>query len=183
MSVQEQERFDVNKAPINIGSIVTIVGDDNSFTHFQGIVVDTNSDHEVEDGPIAVFFDKEVASYKFGLFLSEQDHWKGGVPTLESYRSCPRVVCFLPEELRVESRFDDKTVATRLFGDDMWHSLFSPKEEMVPNVTECSFNGCSQKATCHTYVNFWGSVYVIPSCAKCYSKRNGCCTEDLGLKK
>ena len=181
MTTQETEVLDSKKTPINIGSIVTVLVYSSFFT-CQGIVVDTNSDHEKEDGPIAVFFDKEVPSHKFGFVLAGQDDWKSGVPTFESYRSCPRVVCFLPVELRVESQFNDKTVAKRLFGNNSWHSLRSPKEDMIPNVTECFFSGCSKKATCRTYVNFWGSIYVIPSCTECHSKRNGLCTEDLQLK-
>lgn len=165
------------KRVLAIGSVVSILG--TSFDRRQGVVVDLESDLDPEDGPVAVFFDQEVPPY---LFTNQRDleKWKGEIPTHENYRNCPRVVCFLPEDLRAESRFSNETLAHRLFGR-LWHSWAAPKDPMT-ETTECMFDGCSSCATEHTLLNFWGTVYVVYACGEHHKERNGMFTENLGLK-
>ena len=166
---------------IVIGSIVTVITDDTRVCGDQGIVVDINSDYCPEDGPIAVFFDKEVYYHKF-WDMTEAKKWKG-VPTLENYRSCPRIFCFRREDLKVEERFSPYVLAARLFGRNRFHSSNSWNFPLIPGTHACQMKGCeSGVATELTLVNIWGTVCEVYTCKSCHNKVHGMCGETLDLK-
>src|SRR5690348_16242023 len=99
-----------NSQPILVGSVVQIF--ETAFSGCEGLVMDIASDMNPEDGPIAVFFDREVSEYKFHRLYDER--WKGVPPTTENYRECTRVACFVPNDLVVLREFSDKTLAKRI---------------------------------------------------------------------
>jgi len=170
------------KPGISPGDIVTILGD-NRFTGKQGVVIDTNSDKRPEDGPIAVFFDKEVPDYEFNRthFAGE---WMGGVPTQENYRGCYRVICFPPEELRRDEEFILETLVERKFGSNYtaFHAWNFP---LRPGTHACQLESCTsgQPATKITMINVWSSIEVMYTCEACHKEWDGARTDGVTLKK
>jgi len=176
--------LDRNNVLLRPMQIVLIRGE-TSFDGHQGLVMDAASDLEPEDGPIAVFLDREVDNHHFnGPMRFRFGMWKGPVPTPESYKKSERVICFEPRQLIVESEWSLETLAVRLYGKDMWHSLMQMKYRLIPSIWDCSFADCKSglMATERTLVNFVGSIYEIYSCAECHKSRHGMCTESMQLR-
>lgn len=171
-------------APLTLaeGSIVTIAGD-NRFTGKQGLVIDMNSDLLPTDGPIAVYFDTEVPEYEFNTH-SRGTPWSQGIPTKENYRSCYRVICFLPDELLVDTEFALESIVIRKFGKDP-HALLSPDFPLKPGTHACHVKSCESGglATKLTLVNVWGTIMALYTCEKCHEKWHGARTDGVELKK
>ncbi|HEY0908060.1 MAG TPA: hypothetical protein VGE35_01795 [Candidatus Paceibacterota bacterium] len=165
-------------------SIVVVCG--TSFDGCEGLVIDVASNLVPEDGPIAVYFDKEVDAYKF-VGSREAEEWKGGIPTLENYRNCPRVICFEPTDLKPIGRFSPLVRANRLFGKDRVRDCSSPNFPLVPGTHECHLKDCpdgaSAKATHSALINVWGGVYEVYVCKTCFDRANGMCCDSFELKK
>lgn len=173
------EPGDVTRAII--GKIVVVK--ETRFHKRQGIIMDTESDLGPEDRPIAVFFDTEVPGYLFTATMFEAEKWKG-VPTPENYRDCPRIMCFGPGDLEFVEEFSYETVATRLYGNNMWHHLSWSKWPLVSETHECWIKDCQsgKLASIKTFVNYWGTVMVLYTCAECNGRYHGICTESVELK-
>jgi hypothetical protein len=177
---------DVAGSPLLLESIVTVVGEETSFTNYQGLVLDVRSGHEPEDGSIAVFFNKEVEPEKFSNWIDVRE-WRGKDPTPKDYKNCPRVVCFLPNELRVEQRWSSKTLMGRTFGSGLharWHSFSHPKRPLVPNVHLCHLQDCPSglHATQSAFINVWGTVIEVYVCEPCHKRTHGMCADAVELK-
>ena len=86
----------MNNPTLEVNSTVAIISD-NDLVGYRGVVMDTASDMEPEDGPIAVFFDAEVPDSFFLNLKCEQV----ALPTPDNYQENHRVVCFEPEEVKV----------------------------------------------------------------------------------
>ena len=158
---------------LKVGSIVRITDEDFWIYDSEGIVVDTNSDAYPEDGPIAVFFDKEVETLDIHG-PEEAESWSGPIPTQENYRECPRVLWFQPNELMVISQFSLKTLADRRF-PGMWHHTRAFSAPLVPNVFKCHLADCKSglMATERSLFNFWGTVIDFYTCTECHEAIDG----------
>lgn len=172
---------DINGTPIVERSIVTICGD-NRFTDKQGLVIDNASDLRPEDGPIAVFFDQEVAAYEF--HLSNGYDYKAEPPPSTNYHKCPRVICFEPEEVRVCPEFKIEALIQRHFRSD-WHSIYSFKFPLIPSAHACQMAQCTSgdMATTKTIINVWGGLHVVYTCSACHNEWNGRRCDGFELKK
>lgn len=169
-----------NQHKIKIGNIVRIKG--TSFDKECGIVVDVKSKLEPRDGLIAVYFDREVPSYLFGD-LDGARHWKHGIPTLENYMLCPRIICFELKDFVVLKEFPTLTLARRVLGSDLW-GIRAPNFPFVSGIHPCHFADCSsgELATERTFVNIWGTGCLVYACQVCHKEKNGMWGEILELK-
>lgn len=156
-----------------VGSVVRITEADFYVYECEGVVVDTNSDLSPEDGPIAVFFDREVETLDFNGPRSAR-RWNGPTPNKENYRTCPRVLCFKPDELMVIPQFSLETLANRRF-PDRWHHARSIRAPLVPNMFKCHLADCKSglMATERSLFNFWGTVIDYYTCIECHQKIDG----------
>jgi hypothetical protein len=137
--------------------IVTVIKEDSLVRGEQGKVV------EVAE-KISVFFDKEVTYLGFTFSKDE------------------RTFDFNPEDLRKDEDWKLETKATRLFGSNMFHSLFSPKAPFDTK-NECQIEGCPNLVFKRGIYNYWGSVYEVDMCEEHYKEKHGKCGEDLSLKQ
>ncbi len=171
---------DPKGVPIVVGAIVLIKGD-NRFTGKKGVVIDNKSDKRPEDGPIAIFFDREVPGYEFYQTMCED--WKGGMPTAENYRQCHRVITFPTEEVEVIAEFDIETIVKREFGDKYW-TLNTLNFPLIPNTHSCQMEECLSglHATERTIINVWGNLYVAYTCSPCHKEWHGRRCDDFKLK-
>ena len=156
-----------------VGSVVRITEADFYLFDCEGVVVDTKSDLYSKDGPIAVFFDKEVETLDVHGPRAVRT-WRGPTPTPENYRTCPRVLCFQSNELMVIPQFSLPTIAKRRFRD-MWHHTRSNKAPLVPNMFKCHLADCESglMATERSVFNFWGTVIDFYTCTECHQIIDG----------
>jgi len=175
---------DPQGAQIMIGSVVTVVGEGFTLQNRAGLVLDLESKENPENGPIAVFFDREVENYRFDIGFSVTEKWDGKRPTLENYRDCPRVCYFRAEELRVELEFGTKTMADRMFGNMGWHQVYSLPFRLERGTHACQLEACrsGKLATERSFVNLCGAVCEVYTCTDCHPRANGMRTESLDLK-
>lgn len=160
----------VQEKEIMEGSIVKIKG--TLFDCQCGVVISINSTEEPEDGPYAVFFDREVADYLFSNY-PQAVSWNKGVPTKENYRECPRVVHFEQADLILLTKWPHETIAKRFFRA-IHHSITIPTIEMSEN-TRCMIKDCTRTANNTTYRNYWGTVEVIYTCDEHHAEFHGKC--------
>lgn len=162
-------------------SIVTVIGE-NTFTGIQGLVMATDSDGEPEDGLVAVFFDRHVDSFHFNQAVRYL--WDGEKPTPEKYHTCPRVVHFLPEELRVESEYSIETRAKQLFRN-MFHSTAQLNFPLVPNTHLCQLKDCINGALASkkSLLNCWGTVHEVYTCGECHERCHGAYMDIFEVKE
>jgi hypothetical protein len=165
---------------IKVGSIVCVVTPEYALDGTEGVVVDVSSDLSPEDGPIAVFFDKEVED---DLFWTSRDlDWRGGLPTADNYRDCPRVRCFNQGELGIITKFSLSTMANRLFGKGTWDHTRELSFPLQPGVGVCHFKRCRNLPTHEAIVNNLRTIRNVYCCAACYEEAHGKLAEVLELK-
>ena len=164
------------------GDVVTVLGE-YRFTGLQGLIIDTQSNKQPEDGPIAVFFDQEIPDHKFGI-MTQDERWTGPLPTKENQKRCIRVVCFQPHELRKDNDFLLEVIVKRRFGREP-HHLYELDFPLKPGTHACQIESCesNQMATKQTLINVWGTILVIDTCEKCHEKWDGARTDGVTLKR
>ena len=159
------------KMQIVEGAIVKIIG--TSFDRECGVVVHTASPDEPEDGPFAVYFDREVPGYMFGS-TEQAERWDKGVPNKETYRECPRIVHFEIADLQVLPEWTPLTITKRLF-EGMWNSLSDYRR---PEASGCQIKDCGiREAPNTTYRNYWGTVEILNTCNPHHAEFHGKCAE------
>lgn len=140
-----------------------------------GIVIVDNATHE--DGPFAVFFNREVPWNLFALF--PEGEWLGVTPTTENYQKCPRVVYFTRQDLVVMDSFSNEDLVCREFGDH-WDLLFGPEFPFVANAHDCHIKMCTSGllATCFTVMRVAGNAQLAYCCSSCHKAFHG---KDFGI--
>lgn len=194
--MNRHEIKDSTGASIAPFSIVEITEDVGSWSGFQGLVIEPDSDIEGDEFCVAVYFFAEVKPDRFlfdsrnrsntariwdetyreenrsgkGEFLLKDDVWK----------TSPRVVFFRPTELIVKKRWSVEILAKRFF-PNRYHTIcgLSEKFPADPEAYMCCIAACRKPATDIAVCNVWGSVYPIFMCKDCALKMNGLCGEDL----
>lgn len=165
MAQVAEKLLDRNGVEITVKSIVRI--HETSFDGCDGLVMDIASDLEPEDGPVAVFFDREVSSYKFNPIWVGLE--KFSTPTPENYKNNSRVICFDPQDLEVREEWSIENLCDRFF-PDYYHSISTLTFPLQKDKWPCAIEGCmsDKKATEKTLLNFWGTVYEIYTCIECH---------------
>lgn len=74
-------------------------------------------------------------------------------------------------------KLSPKVMATKLFGNKMWHSIsvYKPTEKACP----CTLPKCNETAAKEAYVNIWGVVHVAPMCQHHYDLNHGKSVDDF----
>lgn len=89
-----------------------------------------------------------------------------------------RILYFKPEDLRKDEDWSLERKATRLFGRDMFHSLFALKAPFDTK-KKCLIKGCRRNVFKTALINYVGNVQELHVCKKHYKKYNGLRTESF----
>jgi hypothetical protein len=140
--------------PLIINDVVTVISEDTMYFEQQGEVVEVVNDND-PDGPIGV---------RFGIWCSH---------LFDAFHEANQTtVRLLEAELRKDPDWTLEIKTIRLFGKEMWHSLFSRGIPLDRN-TKCQTENCIHFCDERCLINIWGSVYEIDLCSECAKQYHG----------
>lgn len=192
------------------GSIVKMADPHGSWSRHQALVVSPHSDIEGEGYTVPVFFNREVSASNFSnsawgaqsgdkkartiLPVSEWDSShiascaRGETDFIlneESWKDCPRIRFFKPEELVVIQRWDIEVLCKRIF-PRMWNMSYGLpfRGKFQAEEYQCWYEGCVEPALAEVALgNCWGTVSAYCLCKTHHKEVHGKCSDGFSPMK
>jgi hypothetical protein len=170
-----------------VGNIVKVVDSNRAHFDMQGQVVGISEPRQ--GACVRVWFGRE-ADY----LLQYPDNEKARrmietatvPPSAATQAKDVRTWIFSAHELALCESWKVETLAGRLFGRGMWHTLYVPKHAFVSGARNCDVEGCGNARTAATQrilVNLHGVVCFADVCERHAREYHGKCMDTFPWRK